>query len=152
MWGIHRDRWIPRTKGQLRGKCFHLMTSSCLYYHQKSMWANFRVRRGNSCLFEYMKTEQCVKHVKPDKKLWWMRAQSQKHVLKNQQEYQFAIITKPGVMLNDILTVHLYHIWKLIRLVCTYWMSCDTGFQQHPRCYPTVNIWNRFEKIFLFIA
>ena len=23
------DRWIPRTKGQLRGKCFHLMTSSC---------------------------------------------------------------------------------------------------------------------------
>ena len=28
MRGIHRDRWIPRTKGQLRGKCFHLMTSS----------------------------------------------------------------------------------------------------------------------------
>ena len=29
VWGIHRDRWIPRTNGQLRGKCFHLMTSSC---------------------------------------------------------------------------------------------------------------------------
>ena len=28
-WGFHRDRWIPSTKGQLRGKCFHLMTSSC---------------------------------------------------------------------------------------------------------------------------
>ena len=28
VWGIHRDRWIPHTKGQLRGKCFHLMTSS----------------------------------------------------------------------------------------------------------------------------
>ena len=27
VWGIHRDRWIPRTKGQLRGKCFHSMTS-----------------------------------------------------------------------------------------------------------------------------
>ena len=27
--GNHRDRWIPRTKGQLRGKCFHLITSSC---------------------------------------------------------------------------------------------------------------------------
>ena len=25
--GIHR--WISRTNGQLRGKCFHLMTSSC---------------------------------------------------------------------------------------------------------------------------
>ena len=23
------DRWIPRTNGQWRGKCFHLMTSSC---------------------------------------------------------------------------------------------------------------------------
>ena len=28
VWGIHQDRWIPTTKGQLRGKCFHLMTSS----------------------------------------------------------------------------------------------------------------------------
>ena len=28
VWGIHRDRWIPRTKGQLRGNFFHLMTSS----------------------------------------------------------------------------------------------------------------------------
>ena len=26
--GIHRDRRIPRTNGQQRGKCFHLMTSS----------------------------------------------------------------------------------------------------------------------------
>ena len=39
VWGIHRDRWIPRTKGQLRGKCFYLMTSSWLpayghaFYH-----------------------------------------------------------------------------------------------------------------------
>ena len=22
VWGIHRDQWIPRIKGQLRGKCF----------------------------------------------------------------------------------------------------------------------------------
>ena len=28
VWGIHRDRWIPLTKCQLRGKCLHLMTSS----------------------------------------------------------------------------------------------------------------------------
>ena len=28
VWGILRDRWISRTKGQLRGKCFHLMTTS----------------------------------------------------------------------------------------------------------------------------
>ena len=31
VWGIHRDRGIPRTQGQLRGKCFHLMTSSWQY-------------------------------------------------------------------------------------------------------------------------
>ena len=33
------DRWIPCTNGQLHGKCFHLMTSSCVYWwlvHQKS--------------------------------------------------------------------------------------------------------------------
>ena len=31
LWGeFTGDRWIPRTKGQLRGKCFHLMTSSWL--------------------------------------------------------------------------------------------------------------------------
>ena len=29
LWGeFTSDRWIPRTKGQLRGKCFHLMTLS----------------------------------------------------------------------------------------------------------------------------
>ena len=33
MWGIHRDRYIPRTNGQYRGKCFHLMTSSCMSYY-----------------------------------------------------------------------------------------------------------------------
>ena len=36
VWGIHRDRWIPRTKGQLRGKCFHLMTSS--WFRTNSTW------------------------------------------------------------------------------------------------------------------
>ena len=32
--GIHRDRWIPRTKVQWRGKYFHLMTSSCDDCHE----------------------------------------------------------------------------------------------------------------------
>ena len=42
--GIHRDRWIPRTMGQLRGKRFHLMTSSCarnsspVNYPHKGQW------------------------------------------------------------------------------------------------------------------
>ena len=30
LWGeFTGDQWIPRTNGQLRGICFHLMTSSC---------------------------------------------------------------------------------------------------------------------------
>ena len=39
VWGIHRGRWIPRTKGQLRGKCFHLMTSSCICV-TRPRWVN----------------------------------------------------------------------------------------------------------------
>ena len=34
--GIHRDRWVPCTKGQLRGKCFHWWhyhdTTTCTYF------------------------------------------------------------------------------------------------------------------------
>ena len=30
------DRWIPRTNGQQRGNCFHLMTSSCLTHYRQS--------------------------------------------------------------------------------------------------------------------
>ena len=33
VWGFHRDRWIPRTEGQLRVKCFHMMTSSWRKWH-----------------------------------------------------------------------------------------------------------------------
>ena len=33
LWGeFTGDRWIPRTKVQWRGKCFHLMTSSCIQW------------------------------------------------------------------------------------------------------------------------
>ena len=38
--GIHRDRWIPRTNGQLRGKCFHLMTSSWVNSLTQCLWNN----------------------------------------------------------------------------------------------------------------
>ena len=40
VWGIHRDRWISRPKGQLRWKCFHLMTSSWIKHtvHPNDSW------------------------------------------------------------------------------------------------------------------
>ena len=55
LWGeFTGDRWIPRTNGQYRGKCFQLMTSSCqlLNYFEKEKftkiflcwWQNQNVR------------------------------------------------------------------------------------------------------------
>ena len=49
VWGIHRDRWIPRTKGQLRGKCLHLMTSSCLgNYWRVITCLRYRLQQSDS--------------------------------------------------------------------------------------------------------
>ena len=45
VWGIPRDRWIPRTKGQLRGKCFHLMTSSWMGHQQVQRSIQIRKNR-----------------------------------------------------------------------------------------------------------
>ena len=58
VWRIHRDRWILRTKGQLRGKCFHLMTSS---------WS-FPQHQGNPKIPEpgiHVHDYTCIYH-KPD--------------------------------------------------------------------------------------
>ena len=32
VWGIHRDRWIPRTKAQLRRKCFHFLDEKLWFF------------------------------------------------------------------------------------------------------------------------
>ena len=40
LWGeFTGDRWIPLTKGQQRGKCFHLMTSPW-YYHSATSFSS----------------------------------------------------------------------------------------------------------------
>ena len=51
VWGIHRDRWIPHTKGQLREKCFHLMTSSWI----SEPW--------NSCMGHSLLTRDELNHM-----------------------------------------------------------------------------------------
>ena len=56
------DRWIPRTKGQLRGKCFHLMTSSWIVPYS---WQNFkRPRQPKAVLWNWRYL------AKPTLKLW----------------------------------------------------------------------------------
>ena len=60
--GIHRDRWIPRTKGQLRGKCFHLMTSSWQWCHVSAMASQIT---GNPCVYSVFilaNNEETSKH------------------------------------------------------------------------------------------
>ena len=56
--GITGDRWIPRTNGQLHGKCFHLMTSSwqfhlpCFPFTASGAVSDARSSRwSRSCLF-----------------------------------------------------------------------------------------------------
>ena len=39
--GIHHDQWIPPTRGQKFGKCFHLMTSSCMLCSSKMTTCQF---------------------------------------------------------------------------------------------------------------
>ena len=44
LWGeFTGNRWIPHTKGQWRGKCFHLMTPSCVGVG--AVWTNYAVLR-----------------------------------------------------------------------------------------------------------
>ena len=56
VWGNHRDRWIPRTNGQLRGKCFHLMTSSWIRKFSLPCWL------ASSCIPE---KRSALPHLKP---------------------------------------------------------------------------------------
>ena len=73
------DRWIPRTNGQSRGKCFHLMTSSCskgfglmdnyLPHHRKSriLMSSFwkRPLRRGTILTDHrrvVRTSSCCDH------------------------------------------------------------------------------------------
>ena len=72
VWGIHRDRWIPRTKVQLRGKCFHFMTSSWFCYISSAA-AGICLTRETWIEFLLTFSEAlscCV--VRTYKKLWFM--------------------------------------------------------------------------------
>ena len=51
VWGIHRDRWIPRTKGQLRKKCFHLITLSWQTIFE--LWVDFNCHFGYHFLLHH---------------------------------------------------------------------------------------------------
>ena len=51
--GIHRDRWIPRTKGQLHGKCFQLMTASWFSSQDKGTHTRCQETHSIEILFRW---------------------------------------------------------------------------------------------------
>ena len=73
LWGeSNGDRWIPITKGQQHGKCFHLMTSSrstrwCLWFFVTLQYAvleflDLDVEPAPNCIYDYI----WVVHGAPD--------------------------------------------------------------------------------------
>ena len=54
VWEFTGDWWIPRTKGQLRGKCFHLMTSSWNLAIQSQVLGSPRSRLNVKTVFPGM--------------------------------------------------------------------------------------------------
>ena len=63
------DRWIPRTNGQWRGNCFHLMTSSC-----KSPPTSY-APSNSCCTLNVRKLQDC--HVRTLRTLWPLTAEGQ---------------------------------------------------------------------------
>ena len=82
LWGeFTGERWIPRTNGQLRGKCFHLMMSSCSGTGLSSVQYQ-AIIYTNVDLLSIMPQEQTSVKLKPKYKsfLWrkciWVRSRN----------------------------------------------------------------------------
>ena len=56
------DRWIPRTNGQLRRKCFHLMTSSCVSPQVcGNMYVVYKLSGGKEHIIKFeIESESCT--------------------------------------------------------------------------------------------
>ena len=72
VWGIHRDRWIPRTKSQLRGKCFHLMTSPCVQPQNRDTYTRLlpKFNDRDKCKFGDVELTHKVPHISLSWVIW----------------------------------------------------------------------------------
>ena len=106
LWGDFTvDRWIPHTNGQWRGKCLHLMTSSCM----KTSW-----HRHNSCING---------HLLGDTYHWWycpflMGIRNDQYVLCCYSEKAVEIKTRRRDLRHrDVhVTSQLFGIWVCVGL------------------------------------
>ena len=112
VWGIHRDRWIPRTKGQLRGKCFHLMTSSCSYVPRTS--------KETKCVFILPEASWLIKTV------WPGTLRSQGHSVMFLHAFALTI----GGQLTNISMATSWH-GSAFRFTCPLWGE-STGHRWIP--------------------
>ena len=93
VWGIHRDRWIPRTNGQLRGKCFHLMTSS---------WNKTHLF-GRRCMKTSVSQSEDISGDIPVKLIWWLH----KNVPYSQPAWYATLCNLLGPLLLTSIKCHL---------------------------------------------
>ena len=117
VWGIHRDRWIPRTKGQLRGQC--LMASS---------WHRI-INMGCFCLLDSIFATILLIHI--------AQCDKSEHIL----EYIPKCISVPCFTLGS-LNVHLGY-WANWVLLCvrglTFHRTVDWNLRKHFNIHTTVN-------------
>ena len=98
------DRWIPRTKGQYRGKCFHLMTPS--WY-----WKPYKVRRNVYILMKY--TGQCTP-INPSHK---------SHNALGKYPTMHHFVTEMCIYVHISVTK-----WCIVRMVLVHFGICGTGY------------------------
>ena len=142
LWGeFTDDRWIPRTKGQQRGKYFHLMTSS---WHasfilnlnewlSKAHQCNIHIiarlaRQINGCSIVFLFTLYMKCHIRPLAQYWWYIAPI---ILRSRAHF----ILCERTTIND---THHLNIFFHPLLFGTFWHNTQTHLyekpQQHLEC------------------
>ena len=112
------DRWIPRTNGQLRGKCFHLMTSS--------WWARLDI----SWLFRGRQLSYCGRHLLSCGRHLNIST-SRDNKINNWSEWVHKVMNKlrRNVWTREIPLIHRTHIHKLYHYI-HYYINIQINFHK----------------------
>ena len=133
LWGeFTGDRWIPHTEGQLRGKCFHLMTSSweCRTgIRVATRWVWVYLIWASSTQLRLPGPIPSVSHPTHSGSERHMRA----HSIRDRQSFSLKVVfsssivhTRPYCVLLDIVVSGANTWWK-------YWMysGSETQYYAH---------------------
>ena len=101
--GSHRGRWLPRTKGQWRGKCFHLMTSSWIPSYPFYPLPAFLYRAVCKRFFTFSQSNWAMNFV-------LLRRGIHPPVTRNQQTEDFAAFLE-FILLKGLNAIPLYKLY-----------------------------------------